>query len=143
MDGRSPVRVAAVIPKTSPTNSHLPYEVFTSSKAPDLIPHRLHLAGYSSNANLTYVRLKPGASAAEMNAALQGFVDRRLLPAARAQNPDQKIDGITMRLKLLTAIHLEPADAGDPAGAPTMLKVLAGIGRSSMADRYWWPRSIS
>ncbi|WP_372786154.1 FtsX-like permease family protein [Phenylobacterium sp.] len=125
IDGR-PVRVAAVI-EDLPTNSHLAYELFTSSKAPDSILTNLYAAGYSSNSNLTYVRLKPGASAAAMDAGLASFIERRLLPAARAQNPDQKIDSYTMRLKPLTSIHLQPADGGDPKPGADV-KVLAGIG---------------
>jgi len=125
IDGR-PVRVAAVI-EDLPTNSHLPFEVFISSKAPDSILTELYKAGYSSSANLTYVRLKSVASAPAMTAALQGFVDRRIMPAQRAQNPDQKLDRLTVRLKPLTSIHLQPADGGDPKPGADV-KVLAGIG---------------
>jgi len=125
MDGR-PVRVAAII-EDLPTNSHLAIEVFSSSKAPNSLLTEMYKEGYSSNANLTYVRLKPGASAQAMNAALPAFVERRILPAQRAQNPDQKVDAYAMRLKPLTAIHLQPADGGDPKPGADV-KVLAGIG---------------
>jgi putative ABC transport system permease protein len=125
IDGR-PARVAAVI-EDLPTNSHLNTEVFISSKAPGSIFPTLYNAGYSSSANLTYLRLKPGASAAAFNAGLVGFVERRILPAARAQNPDQTLDGVIVRLKPLTSIHLQPADGGDPKPGADV-KVLAGIG---------------
>jgi putative ABC transport system permease protein len=125
IDGK-PFRVTAVI-EDLPTNSHLDYEVFASSKSASSVLWKLYAAGYTSNSNLTYVRLKPGASAAEMNTGLQGFAEQHILPAQRAMNPDQKLDGYRMRLKPLTSIHLQPTDGGDPkAGAD--VKVLAGIG---------------
>ena len=125
IDGR-PFRVQAVI-EDLPSNSHLNYEVFASSRAPSSVLWKLYAAGYGNNSNLTYVRLKPGASAAAFDAGLRGFVDRRILPAQRLLNPDQKLDRYTMRLKPLTAIHLDPADGGDPKPGADV-KVLAGIG---------------
>jgi putative ABC transport system permease protein len=124
IDGR-PFRVTAVI-EDLPSNSHLEFEVFASSRAASSVLWKLYAAGYSSNSNLTYVRLKPGASAEAMNAALQAFVDRRIMPAQRALNPDLKLDHIEMRLKPLTSIHLDPADGGDPKPGADV-KVLAGI----------------
>jgi putative ABC transport system permease protein len=124
IDGH-PFRVTAVI-EDLPSNTHLDTEVFASSKAASSIFWKLYAAGYSSNSNMTYVRLKPGASADAMNAALQGFVDRRLMPFVRTQNPDLKLDRYAMRLKPLTSIHLDPADGGDPKPGGDV-KVLAGI----------------
>ena len=125
IDGH-PFRVTAVI-ENLPSNSHLEYEVFASSKAATSTLWKLYAAGYSTNSNLTYVRLKPGASAATMNAGLRGFVERRIAPAQRAQNPDLKLDSVEMHLKPLTSIHLKPADGGDPKPGADV-KVLAGIG---------------
>jgi putative ABC transport system permease protein len=125
IDGH-PFRVTAVI-EDLPSNSHLDTEVFASSRAATSVLWKLYTAGYASNSNLTYVRLKPGASADAMNAALPGFMDRRLMPFFRAQNPDQKLDHYAMRLKPLTSIHLDPADGGDPKPGGDA-KVLAGIG---------------
>jgi putative ABC transport system permease protein len=125
VDGR-PARVGAVI-EDLPTNSHLGFEFFISSRAPTSILTGLYAAGYTSNSNLTYVRLKPGASAAATQAALPGFVERRIMPGIRATNPDQKLDRYELHMKPLTAIHLQPADGGDyKPGAD--VKVLAGIG---------------
>jgi putative ABC transport system permease protein len=125
VDGR-PARVGAVI-EDLPTNSHLGFEFFISSKAPTSVLTSFYAAGYTSNSNLTYVRLKPGASAAAMNAALPAFVERRIMPSIRTTNPDQKLDRYEMALKSLTAIHLQPTDIGDyKPGAD--VKVLAGIG---------------
>jgi len=125
IDGH-PMHVAAVI-EDLPTNSHLYGDVFASGKAAFSMLRQLDAAGYSANSNLTYVRLKPGASATAMNAALVGFVQRRIMPAQRLQNPNQKFDQFAMRLKPLTSIHLEPSDGGDPKPGADV-KVLAGIG---------------
>ncbi len=124
IDGR-PVRVGAVI-EDLPSNSHLAFEVVGSAKAPSSILWKLYAAGYSSNSNLTYVRLKPGASAGTMNAELPAFIERRIMPSVRTLNPDQKLDRYAMHLKPLTSIHLQPADGGDPKPGADV-KVLAGI----------------
>ena len=125
VDGH-PMRVGAVI-EDLPTNSHLGFEFFISSRASTSILTSLSAAGYTTNSNLTYVRLKPEASAAAMQAALPGFVERRIMPSIRTTNPDQKLDRYLLTLKPLTSIHLQPADGGDyKPGAD--VKVLAGIG---------------
>ncbi|HEX5264872.1 MAG TPA: ABC transporter permease, partial [Phenylobacterium sp.] len=125
VDGH-PMHVTAVI-EDLPTNTHLVGDIFASAKAPFSMLKTLDAAGYSANANLTYVRLKPGASAAALSAALPGFADRRLRPAQRVQNPDVKVDHYELLLKPLTAIHLQPSDGGDPKPGADV-KVLAGIG---------------
>jgi putative ABC transport system permease protein len=125
VDGH-PMHVGAVI-EDIPSNSHLVGDVFASSKAPFSLLKLLYDAGYSSNSNLTYIRLKPGASPAAMNAAFPAFVERRIMPAIRTLNPDEHQDLYVMRLKPLTAIHLRPADVGDPKPGADF-KVLIGIG---------------
>ncbi|MDB5417503.1 MAG: transporter permease [Phenylobacterium sp.] len=125
IDGH-PMHVAAVI-EDLPSNSHLVGDVFASSKASFSMMRQLERAGYSSNSNLTYLRLKPGASKAQIEAGFPGFVARHILPAQKALNPDQKNFSLTMRLKPLTSIHLDPADGGDPKPGADV-KVLAGIG---------------
>jgi putative ABC transport system permease protein len=121
-----PMRVAAVI-EDLPSNSHLAGDVFASSLGPNSLMRSLDKAGYTSNSNLTYVRLKPGASAARMDEGLKGFVARRILPVQTFINPDQAFSAYILRLKPLTAIHLDPADQGDPKPGADV-KVLAGIG---------------
>jgi putative ABC transport system permease protein len=125
MNGK-PMRIAAVI-EDIPSNSHLTGDVFGSSLAADSLLRNLENAGYSANSNITYVRLKPGASAASVNAALRAFVAERLRPYLRKLNPDERYTDITMRLKPLTSIHLDPADGGDPKPGADV-KVLTGIG---------------
>ena len=129
VDGR-PVRVAAVI-EDLPTNSHLPFEFYISSKAPNSILKMLDEAGYTSTTpDQTYVRLKPGASAAAINrSSCHGFLDRRVVPQHRRENRSRPWHGVryAMRLKPLASIHLQPADGGDPKPGADV-KVLAGIG---------------
>ncbi len=120
------MRVAAVI-EDLPSNSHLAGDVFGSALAPDSVLRQLDKAGFSANSNLTYLRLKPGASKAAMDRALQAFVTNKLMPILHKQNPDQPFDSYTVRLKPLASIHLDPADGGDPKPGAD-IKVLAGIG---------------
>jgi putative ABC transport system permease protein len=120
------MRVAAVI-EDLPSNSHLATDVFASSLAPSSMMRPLERAGYTSNSILTYVRLKPGASAASVNAELAGFVARRIAPLYRRMNPDEHYTAFFMRLEPLTAIHTDPADGGDPKPGAD-IKVLAGLG---------------
>jgi putative ABC transport system permease protein len=125
IDGH-PVHVTAVI-EDLPSNSHLSSEVYASSKAPWSLISMLKSAGYASNNDLTYIRLKPGASVADMRAALPAFVERRMMPSLRLLNPDQKNERRELHLVALTDIHVQPADLGDPKpGADA--KVLAGLG---------------
>ncbi|THD78286.1 MAG: FtsX-like permease family protein [Phenylobacterium sp.] len=125
VDGQA-MRVAAVI-EDLPSNSHLTGEVFASSLAANSLLRQLEKAGYSSNSNLTYVRLKPGASTAVVDAELAAFVQTRIAPFYRRLNPDEHYTEFSMRLKPLTAIHIDPADGGDPKPGAD-IKVLAGIG---------------
>ncbi len=125
VDGHA-MHVTAVI-EDLPSNTHLAGEVFGSSKATFSMLAMLNKAGFGSNSNQTYVRLKPGASGAAINAALPGFLERRLVPEIRKIDPDWHGVRYAMRLKPLTLIHLEPADGGDPKPGADV-KVLAGIG---------------
>jgi len=125
MNGK-PMRITAVI-EDIPSNSHLTGDVFGSSRAADSILRNLEDAAYTSNGNLTYVRLKPGASAASVNARLVAFVAERIRPMVEKTNPNEHYTELSMRLKPLTSIHLDPADGGDPKPGADV-KVLTGIG---------------
>ncbi|MFI4935833.1 MAG: FtsX-like permease family protein [Caulobacterales bacterium] len=123
VDGH-PMRVAAVI-EDLPSNSHLKGDVFGSGLAPFSTIKQLGGGGPLSNIVDTYVRLKPGASAAAFDAALPQFVTQRLMPAINNEAPDEHVH-LSLRLKPLTSIHLEQADQGDLKPAADV-KVLAGI----------------
>ncbi|HEY1751305.1 MAG TPA: ABC transporter permease, partial [Caulobacteraceae bacterium] len=123
VDGH-PMRVMAVIDDL-PTNSHLAGDVFASSKAPFSLINQYGGGGYTNSFVATYVRLKPGASAAEVDAGFPRFVADRIEPEFQRFMPNEQIK-VTLRLKPLTAIHLQPG-AGDPKPGADV-KVLAGIG---------------
>ncbi|WP_297694232.1 FtsX-like permease family protein [Phenylobacterium sp.] len=125
VDGH-PKRVTAVI-EDLPSNSSLVGEFFASSLAPESLLKQLEKAGYSSNGNQTFVRLKPGASAASVDAGFRTFVRDRLQPLYAKINPDDRGTTFVYRLKPLDRIHLEPADGGDPKPGADV-KVLIGIG---------------
>jgi len=124
VDGH-PMRVNAVI-EDLPSNSHLTGDFFASSKASFSPTRPLDDAGYSSNSLTTYVRLKPGVSAASINAALPGFLARRVTPVVNRINPNVPFRE-ELRLKPLTAIHLQPASAVGDLKPAADVKVLAGI----------------
>jgi putative ABC transport system permease protein len=123
VDGH-PMRVAAVI-EDLPSNSHLAGEAFGSSKAAFSAIKQFGNAGFLNNVVATYIRLKPGASAARVQAGLPDFVARAIQPLINRAAPDEHVRYV-LSLKPLTAIHLQPADQGDlKPGAD--VKVLAGI----------------
>ena len=124
VDGH-PMRVNAVI-EDLPSNSHLAGDFFGSSKASFSPTRSLDDAGYSANSTATYVRLKPGVSAASIDAALPGFLARRVTPVLDRLDPNEKAR-IELRLKPLTAIHLQPADVSGDLKPGADVKVLAGI----------------
>ncbi|HEX3364238.1 FtsX-like permease family protein [Phenylobacterium sp.] len=126
VDGHA-MRVTAVI-EDLPSNTHLAGEVFGSSKATFSMLAMLDKAGYTSNSNQTYVRLKSGASAAAIDAQLHSFLDRRVVPQIRKIDPDWHGVRYAMRLKPLTSIHLQPSDGGGDPKPGADVKVLAGIG---------------
>jgi len=76
VDGH-PMRVAAVI-EDLPSNSHLAGEAFGSSKAAFSAIKQFGNAGFLNNVVATYIRLKPGASAARVQAGLPDFVARAI-----------------------------------------------------------------
>ncbi len=122
VDGH-PMRVTAVI-EDLPSNSQLRGDVFGSSKAPFSAISQFSGGGPLSNIVATYIRLKPGASGAEMQAALPAFVSTRLMPAINRGAPNEHLH-VVLTLKPLTSIHLQTA-AGDLKPSSDV-KVLAGI----------------
>jgi putative ABC transport system permease protein len=125
IDGH-PMRVTAVI-EDLPSNSHLAYDVFISARAAFSFTRSLEKAGYTSNSCLTYIRLRPGVSVAQVEAAMPAFTARRILPAVKTVNPDQPYTQ-TLQLMPLTGIHLHPTLGGGEPKPGADLKVLFGIG---------------
>ena len=125
VDGH-PMRVTAII-KDLPSNTHLIGEVFASSQASFSTLKQLEKAGYSANASYTYVRLKPGVSVDAVNAALNDFTQRDVLPILQRIDPDSRWQSARISLRPITAIHLHPSSGGEmKVGAD--IKVLTGLG---------------
>jgi putative ABC transport system permease protein len=122
VDGH-PMRVAAVI-EDLPSNSNLTGDVFGASTSAFSPMKDQYNAGYSSNSTQTYVRLKPGIDASEINAALPAFLQRRVEPQFQSINPDLRFQ-YAARLKPITAMHLDPATGDQKPGGDA--KVVAGI----------------
>jgi putative ABC transport system permease protein len=108
-----------------PANSHLTTEIFASGLAPfspltmfDRLPKSFGPRAY------TYLRLAPGASGAQVAAAMPAF-------GARHIDPGPLIGGQMLpALTALTAIHYLPPSAGDmkAPGNRTATLAIAGIG---------------
>jgi putative ABC transport system permease protein len=122
VDGH-PMRVNAVI-EDLPSNTHLAGDFFASSKAPSSFMGQYGDGGWFSNSFLTYVRLKPGASASAIDAALPGYVASHIIPILNRIAPNEHLS-MTLRLKPLAAIHLEPALGDSKPGVD--VKVIAGL----------------
>jgi putative ABC transport system permease protein len=125
VDGQ-PMRVAAVI-EDLPSNSSLVGDVFGSSLASTSSFKQFAGGGMLANVGETFVRLRPGASAASVEAGLPSFVERRILPDIRRYSTAIQA---AMHLKPLTAIHLHPGTQGDtkPGGDPVVVASIGVIG---------------
>ncbi len=124
VDG-DPMRVAAVI-EDLPSNTSLAGDVFGPSSAPFSAIKQISGGGYLNNVVVTYVRLKPGVSAASVQAAMPSFVARRIMPTFAEVAPELRQSRASLSLKPLTAIHLQPSQGGDQKPG-TDVKVLGGI----------------
>ena len=123
-----PLRVAAVI-EDWPKNSNITGDVFGSSLAPQSLTSGFDKAGFLNNTFMLFVQLKPGASAAALNAALPGFVARHVTPSIQAQAPNERI-GVAYWLESIGSKHLKPTDftGGTPEVDPAVVAAIAVIG---------------
>ncbi len=124
VDG-TPMSVAAVI-DDFPTNSNSPGDVFGSVQVGRSPFKAFARAGCSPTPTGPTCELRPGATAASVAAGLPGFVRAPHAAGCAALCADEL--PISMWLKPLARIHLEPADQGD--------------GKSGVDPR-WWPPSAS
>jgi putative ABC transport system permease protein len=127
VDGQ-PMRVAAVVADW-PKNSNLAGDVFGSTLAPQSLVSKLEQGGFLSNDSDLFIQLKPGASAAAINAAMPGFVARRVMPSVRQQVSNEPV-GIAYHLVPLGALHLAPTDyaLGTPHVDPSVVAAIGVIG---------------
>jgi putative ABC transport system permease protein len=129
IDRQHVMQVAAVI-EDLPANTHLDAAVFVPAIAsfsrvtldemgarPDkLRPENVY----------TYVRLRPHAQAASLDAAMRGFAERHVTGEFGGQRIAQ---AYTFNLVPLTQIHLQPRSVADmkPPGDPRTLQAMIGI----------------
>ena len=116
------VRVLAVL-KDIPSETHLNLQIFASSRAPwaAMADEDAHPSPFDV-AFLTYVRLKPGASAARLRAGLPAF-DKRRYPAAVKGGSIQDY-----RLVALKDLHFDAKTSNDWLRQPGSRAVDAGVG---------------
>ena len=120
-----PMRVTAVI-EDLPSNTHLVADMFASARSPDsVIAHDIAIDTPMNNTVAGYIRLRPGATAADLTPGLADFV-RRHFP------PDQLNAKVSVALHLvpLADIHLRPAGDGafKPSGDKAIIAGIAGVG---------------
>ncbi len=113
-----PMTVTAVV-QDWPTNSNVSGDVFGSTLAPESLTQDLLKAGLLSNAIGTFVKLKPGSDPAVFNAALPGFIARRMMPGIDMLAPNEHLR-IRLWLEPIASMHLDPvpghtAQETDPA----------------------------
>jgi putative ABC transport system permease protein len=122
----SPLRVTAVIQNLPPT-THLIYDMYGSTRAPQSPMAALEKRDTPlNNVVATYVRLKPGASAASVDAGMPEFV-RRHLPPGLGVDASTKI---AAHLVPLLKIHLRPGVQGGLSGGtdPAVIAAMAAVG---------------
>ena len=126
VDG-APMSVAAVI-EDLPTETNFSGQIFGSSLAPQSLFKTLETSGMLSNAVETLVKLKPGDTAASMDAAFPGFVDRRITAAVTAEAPNEGLHNYFW-LEPVTRLHLDPVPgAFTPETDPAAVAAIGVIG---------------
>jgi putative ABC transport system permease protein len=123
-----PVRVAAVI-EDWPKNSNITGDVFGSTLAPQSLVSEAEKGGFLNNDDALFVQLKPGASAAALNAAMPGFVASRIAPIVQRETPNEHIR-IVYTLVPIASLHLTPTDAflGTPHVDASVVVAIGVIG---------------
>jgi putative ABC transport system permease protein len=117
-----PMRVLAVL-KDIPSETHLNVQVFASGLAPWSVMALMDAHPSPFNISfLTYVRLKPGASAERIRAGLRAF-DNRHYPGGTPGAPSPQF----YRLAALGDLHFTAKDSSDVLRQPGDRTVDAGI----------------
>ena len=123
LGGFHPMRVMAVL-KDIPSNTHLSAQVFAAARAPFSVMSIIdrHPSPYNTN-TMTYLRLRPGASADTIQAGLKAFVDRHY-PV-----PGNGPSNYRYRLSPLRGLHFSSPGLGlnDVLRPPGDQKVDAGV----------------
>jgi putative ABC transport system permease protein len=114
-----PMRVLAVL-KDLPSNTHIRAQVFASGRAPQsmIALDDRHPSPFNSN-ELTYVKLKPGASADRVRAGLPAFDEH--------YRPKGAPSGLHFRLMPLTGLHFTARSQYDALSPSSDPRVDAGV----------------
>jgi putative ABC transport system permease protein len=115
-----PMRVLAVL-QDLPSNTHIRAQVFASGRAPHsmIAVDDRHPSPFNTN-ELTYVQLKPGASADAVRARLQAFSDRHYRPKSGPST-------LHFRLMPVTGLHFTSVSQYDSLAPTTDPRVDAGV----------------
>ena len=134
--GFHPMRVLAVL-KDIPSNSHISAQVFASSRAPftPMSVSERHPSPYRTD-TMTYLRLRPGASAGTIQAGLKAFADRHYpVPGGGPSNFRYQLSPLhglhfSSRGNGLGGVTRPPGDRNVDAGVATvgvLIVVIAAI----------------
>jgi putative ABC transport system permease protein len=107
---KTPMRVRAVI-EDLPSNSNVEAGVFASGRSAISMFVQMEklrpLMGEYSDFFRTYVQLRDPRDAAAINAAMPGFVERRLVPPS-ARAASLYLQSLALKLTPVTAMHMQP-----------------------------------
>ncbi|HLT46510.1 MAG TPA: ABC transporter permease [Rubricoccaceae bacterium] len=124
---RTPYRVTGVV-ATPPSRSHLAADLWLPLVPEEPIP------GWTNVTNYNYVRLRPGATRADLERGLEGVLRTQVYPASGFDGSFEAWSATPQAVRLwaqpLTAIHLHSDYNFEtaPGGDPTLVYVLALIG---------------
>jgi putative ABC transport system permease protein len=107
---KTPMRVRAVI-EDPPSNSNVEAGVFASGRSAVSLFAQMEklrpVMGEYSDFFRTYVQLRDPRDAAAINAAMPGFVERRLAPAS-SRAASLYLQSLALKLTPVTAMHMQP-----------------------------------
>ncbi len=123
----SPMKVTAVIQDLPPT-THLIFDMYGSTRAPQSPMAGLEKRDTPLNDVVaTYVRLKPGASAASVDAGMPEFIRRHFAPGQPGLEASTRVSA---HLVPLVNIHLRPGFQGGLSGGtdPAVIAAVGAVG---------------
>jgi putative ABC transport system permease protein len=125
---KTPMRVRAVI-EDLPSNTNVEAAVFASGRSAVSLFVQMEklrpVMGVYADFFRTYVQLRDPRDAAAINAAMPGFIDRRLVPpSARASSV--YLQSLALRLEPLAAVHMRPDQHAELAVSLTPLATRPG-----------------
>ncbi|MBP7338893.1 ABC transporter permease [Niveispirillum sp.] len=111
LDNKYEVKVTAVVAKL-PSNISIQFDVLLPYSSPSASYMRNWENNWGNTNNVTFLRLKPGASVDPLLAGMRDWVKRTFLPLATPQGPIELTEIAYPSLRRLLDVHLDPM-AGD------------------------------